>query len=59
MMVFSYIKHNMTIIKTYPELFLNSWTLFSRNYITYNELKASLDIINPTAITIDIPDKGT
>ena len=57
-MVYAYIKNSVNYNK-YSELFLNSWTLFTRNFISMNELYISLEIINPSSITIDIPDKGT
>jgi len=57
-MIYAYIKNNVNYNK-YSELFLNSWTLFTRNYITMNELASSLDLMNLNTITIDIPDKGT
>ena len=48
-----YINYNST-----SEIIYNSWTLYERNAITMNELYATVELIAPENIKVDIAETG-
>lgn len=56
-MITNYMKYHINY-NNVSELVYHSWTLYESNYISMNELFATVEILKPEKISVDIPSLG-